>query len=52
MAAIIFFFAHNSGTVRHTGMKFDTYVLEERTNLSYITAAILENGGRDQVFCL
>jgi hypothetical protein len=52
------FFAYNSGTVRHTAMKFDADVpwgdplniLEERTNLIYITTAILKNGGRYRVF--
>jgi hypothetical protein len=71
------FFAYNSGTVRHTAMKFDTDVLrkvpqqysrttnesdlqyerhlekqatEERTILSYITAAIFANGDRSCFF--
>jgi hypothetical protein len=47
-------FANNSATTIHKGMKFDTYVpwgvpgilLQELTNSIYITAAILENGGR------
>jgi hypothetical protein len=47
------FFAYNSGTVRHTTMKFDADVprkvpenlIEERTILIYSTTAILKNGG-------
>jgi hypothetical protein len=43
------FFAYNSGTVRHTAMKFNTDVpwkvseniLKKRTNLIYNTTAIL-----------
>jgi hypothetical protein len=52
------FFAYDSGTVKHTAMKFDTDVprkvpentLEEPTYLIYNTTAILENGGRYR-FC-
>jgi hypothetical protein len=53
-------FTYNSGTVIDAGMKFDTDVrrvvpgtiLREQKNLSYISAALLENGGRYKVFCL
>jgi hypothetical protein len=49
-----FVFAYNSGTVIRISMKFYSDVpgwvprniLEERTNLIYITTAILENGDR------
>jgi hypothetical protein len=52
------YFAYNSGAVRHTSMKFETdvpsgspqYILEEGTNLIYITNAILENCGRYMFF--
>jgi hypothetical protein len=59
MATVTVFFAYNSGTVIQTGMKCDTDVprvvpatiLQERTHLSYIMAAILENGGHYFLFC-
>jgi hypothetical protein len=61
MSAVRGFLAFNPVAVRQTGMKFyknvprlvpRTIILEERTNPSYITPAILENGDRYMFFCL
>jgi hypothetical protein len=60
MAAVTGFVAYNFGTVIRTRVKFDTdahqwvsrNILEERTNLIYITTAIFENGDRYRFFCV
>jgi hypothetical protein len=60
MAADYMGFAYNSLTTTDRGMKFDAgvpwgvarIILLELTNPIYITAAILQNGGRFEVFSL